>query len=276
MHKPRCINNAGRGGQEMNDDAADRAAGLLVEARRVGRPLRGFPEDIQPKSVEEGYRVQAAFRKLWKDKVAGWKIGATAKPVMAKFGIAEPFMGPFYAADVHTSPARLDARRFNQLVIETEFAYRLGRALPPCPSGYSRAEIIEAVDALVPAFELINCRFEALPLDNAPVAIADCGLNGAMVLGTPITDWRDLDVPHHSVHLLVDGIVKGEGTGASALGDPRNVLDWAVNKLSRSGVGLEKGQILSTGTCTGVVFLEPRQTAVGDFGKLGKIEVRFE
>lgn len=260
----------------MNQDAADRAAGVLVDARRSARPLKAFPDNIRPTSVEEGYQVQAAFRKLWKDKIAGWKIGATAKPVMAKFGISEPFMGPFYADRVHTSPARLEAKCFNHLVIETEFAYRLGRALPPRPSGYARAEIVESVDAIVPAFELINCRLETLPLDNAPVAIADCGLNGAMVLGPAITDWRDLDVPHHSVRLLVDGVVKGEGTGASALDDPRNVLDWAINKLSRDGVGLEKGQVLSTGTCTGVVFLEPHQTAVGDFGTLGKIEVRFE
>jgi 2-keto-4-pentenoate hydratase len=69
--------------------------------------------------------------------------------------------------------------------------------------------------------------------------------------------------------------VKGEGTGASALGDPRKVLDWVINKLSRDGVSLAKGQVLSTGTCTGVVKLEPGQVAVGDFGTLGKIEVRF-
>ena len=131
------------------------------------------------------------------------------------------------------------------------------------------------MDAIIPAFEMINCRYEALPLDNAPAAIADCGLNGALVLGTPITDWRNIDVPKHAVRLLVDGEVKGEGTGALALGDPRNVLDWVINKLSRDGVSFAKGQVLSTGTCTGVVKLEPGQVATGDFGTLGKIEVRF-
>jgi 2-keto-4-pentenoate hydratase len=260
----------------MDQKTAERAASLLVEARNSGRAIAGFPDDIRPKSVEEGYQVQAAFRKLWKDKIAGWKIGATARPVMAKFGIAEPFMGPCYAATVHASPARLPAKRFNHLVIETEFAYRLGRPLPARPSGYSRTEIMAAVDAIVPAFELINCRLEKLPLDNAPLAIADCGLNGALVLGRAIADWQALDVPNHAVRLLVDGAVKGEGTGASALGDPRNVLDWVVNKLSRDGVDLEKGQVLSTGTCTGVVPLQAGQTAVGDFGTLGKIEMRFE
>ena len=260
----------------MKQDKADRAAADLAEARWAGTTIPGFADDCRPQTVEDGYQVQAAFRAQWKDKLAGWKIGATAKPIMAKFGVSEPFCGPFYRADVYDSPARPPALRFNYLVIETEFAYRLGRDLPARAQGYSRGEIVEAVDALIPAFELINCRLGALPLDNAPAAVADCGLNGGMVLGPVITDWRNIDVPNHNVRLLVDGALKGEGTGALALGDPRNVLDWIINKLSKSGVGYETGQIFSTGTCTGVVTLEQGQTAVGDFGTLGKVEVRFE
>lgn len=259
----------------MLQDAAERAAAAIRDARSAGRPITGLPQDARPATVEDGYQIQAAFRKLWPDKVAGWKIGATAAPVQAKFGVKEPFCGPIYAADVYASPARLETKRFNHYVIETEFAYRLGRDLPARAAPYSRGEIVEAIDAVIPAFEMINCRYEALPLDNAPAAIADCGLNGALVLGAPVTEWRNLDVPKHAVRLVVDGEVKGEGTGALALGDPRNVLDWVINKLSRAGVGFTKGQVFSTGTCTGVVKLEPGQVAVGEFGTLGKIEVRF-
>lgn len=260
----------------MNEQAAERAAAALAEARRAGKPMAAFAADCCPASVADGYAVQAAFRRLWQDRQAGWKIGATAKPIMDRFGLGEPFCGPFYATAVHASPARVQADRFNHLVIETEFAYRLGRELPARPQGYARDEILAAVDALIPAFELIDCRLSALPLDNGPVAVADCGLNGGMVLGSPVADWRDIDVPNHKVRLLVDGIAKGEGTGSLALGDPRNVLDWVVNKLSKDGVRLEKGQIFSTGTCTGVVALEKGQTAVGDFGALGTVEMRFE
>ena len=260
----------------MKQDAADRTAAALAEARWSGSKIPGFADGDRPATVEDGYQVQAAFRKQWQDKLAGWKIGATAKPIMDRFGVSEPFCGPFYAADVYTTPARPLANRFNYLVIETEFAYRLGRDLPARAQGYTRDEIVGAIDAMIPAFELINCRLGALPLDNAPAAIADCGLNGGMVLGPVITDWRNIDVPNHNVRLLVDGALKGEGTGSLALGDPRNVLDWVINKLVKSGVGFETGQIFSTGTCTGVVTLEKGQTAVGDFGTLGKVEVRFE
>jgi 2-keto-4-pentenoate hydratase len=259
----------------MQQQAIERAAQILLEARRSGRPIKGLPEDCRPGGVEEAYRVQAAFRRQWKDSLAGWKIGATAKPIQERFGVTEPFRGPIYRANVHGSPARLEAAKFNQLAIESEFAYRLGRDLPPRVGGYKREEIIEAVDAIMPAFEIVSCRYEALPLNDAAAAIADCGVNGAEVLGKPVTGWRGLDIPRQAVRLYVDGQLKAEGNGSAALGDPRNVLEWVVNKLSAEGVGLEKGQVFSTGTCTGVVILTPGQTAVADFGSIGKVELTF-
>ena len=53
------------------------------------------------------------------------------------------------------------------------------------------------------------------------------------------------------------------------------MLDWVINTLSAAGIGLKRGEILSTGTCTGMVPLKPGQTAVADFGALGRIEVCF-
>jgi 2-keto-4-pentenoate hydratase len=114
----------------MLQDAAERAAATIREARSSGRAIKGLPEDCRPATVADGYQIQTAFRRLWTDKLAGWKIGATAPPVMAKFGVTEPFCGPIYAADVYPNPARLETKRFNHYVIETEFAYRLGRDLP--------------------------------------------------------------------------------------------------------------------------------------------------
>ena len=88
----------------MLQEAAERAAAAIRDARSAGRPITGLPQDGRPATVEDGYQIQAAFRKLWPDKVAGWKIGATAPQVMAKFGVKEPFCGPIYAADVLSQP----------------------------------------------------------------------------------------------------------------------------------------------------------------------------
>jgi 2-keto-4-pentenoate hydratase len=259
----------------MTSQRAAEAAAILAAARRDGRLIEPLPDACRPRSIAEGYEVQSALLEIWPDSVAGWKIGATSPVTMERFGVSEPIYGPFFARDVHASPASPSISVARPLAIECEFAYRLGADLPARPTPYSRAEIIEAIDALIPAFEIVSPRFAKIPFDHAPSAAADCMLNYAMILGTPISDWRDIDSAKHSVHLRIDGLDTGEGTGSECLGDPRNVLDWVIEKLRASGAGLKKGEILSTGTCTGIVPLQKGQTAVADFGPLGKVEVRF-
>jgi 2-keto-4-pentenoate hydratase len=259
----------------MSTKRVEDAAAFLAAARREGRVIEALPETVRPQSLAEGYEVQNAFRAIWPDTVAGWKIGATAPPTMARFGLDHPMYGPFFASSVHASPARTTAPTRHAMSIESEFAYRFGGDLPARAEPYTRDEILAAIDALIPAFEIVGTRYAQVPYGDAGSVVADCMLNAAMVLGTPITDWRGLDIPRHPVRLTIDGVVKGEGTGSDALGDPRNVLDWVVEKLRAAGVGLKQGQILSTGTCTGVIPFARGQTAVADFGALGRIEVCF-
>jgi 2-keto-4-pentenoate hydratase len=251
------------------------AANVLAAARRDGQLLERLPDESRPRSLSEGYEIQSAFIKIWPDKLAGWKIGATSHVTMERFGVSEPIYGPFFAGDIYTSPATPTAGSLQHMAIESEFAYRLGRDLPARDTPYSREEILDAIDAVIPCFEIVSPRFVRIPFDDAASAVADCMLNAAMVLGTPITDWRGIDAARHPVTLHIDGLITGEGNGSDCLGDPRNVLDWIVEKLRARGISLKKGEILSTGTCTGIVPLRKDQTAVADFGPLGKVELRY-
>lgn len=260
----------------MTPDRVEEAAQALCKARRDGRQLSGLPEGLTPRDMDEAYAVQAAFMRLWDAPLAGWKAGATARSVQDLYGVGEPFLGPFFAPEVFPSPARVKAADFPPLCIETEFAFRFGADMPARDERYTREEILGAVEMLVPAFELISPRFDTLLMDRVALATADCGLNGGFVLGAPYADWRALDLAAHPVRLTVGGEQTAEGTGARALGDPFNVLEWMVNAMARRGFAMKAGDVLSTGTCTGITYLEPGQAAVADFGVAGRIEVRFD
>lgn len=259
----------------MTPSSIEAAATALVEARRSRTLLTSLPADIVPPTTADGYAVQSAFMKLWGDKVAGWKIGATAKPLLDKFGLREPFAGPFFVSDVAASPARPLAAEHPHLCIEAEFAFRFARPLEPRPTPYTRMAVLEAIGAVVPAFELVGPRFDRVLFDAVPTVIADCGLNAAMVLGRDFTGWRQLDLVRHPVRYSVDGKPRAEGSGAAVMGDPLAVVEWAVNHLSKRGVTLEAGQVVSTGATTGLMYLEPGEIGVADFGVLGQIEVSF-
>jgi 2-keto-4-pentenoate hydratase len=259
----------------LSPEAADRAADLLIAARRAVDPLAELPLDVRPATAEEGYAIQDRFLARWPGPVTGWKVGATAKPVQEKFGVSEPFAGPVFAGDTFASPARVAASAYLHRAIECEFAFRFGARLAPRSGGYTREEIRAAIDAVVPAIEIVGPRFEDLLFARAPTAIADCGVNAGIVLGAPVSDWRGIDFARHPVQLTVDGKVAAEGTGAAVLGDPFNVLDWLVAHLSARGIAIEAGQIVSTGTTTGIAYPPTGSDAVADFGRLGQVALRF-
>ena len=79
--------------------------------------------------------------------------------------------------------------------------------------------------------------------------------------------------------LRVVGTVTGrsphEGSGANVLGDPRIALTWLANELSRHATTLRAGEVVTTGTCVVPLPIGPGDTVVGEYGPLGRIEVRF-
>ena len=260
----------------MTPESIAAAADVLFQARRDGCWLAGLPEGLAPSTVDEGYAIQEAFRALWgAHRVSGWKVGATAKVIMDRFGVSEPFVGPFFDGDLVESPAELAAAQHPYLCVEAEFAFRLGRAITPRPAPYSRDEMVEAIASVMPAWEVIGPRYSSLMFAQVASAIADCGLNQAMVLGSETKDWRRLHLSRHPVRFLVDGKLKAEGSGAAVMGDPITAMVWTANHFSKRGLTLSAGQIISTGATCGVQFLEPGELAEADFGDLGRISIRF-
>ena len=61
----------------------------------------------------------------------------------------------------------------------------------------------------------------------------------------------------------------------AVLGHPLNALIWFAAKMQERGRGLRTGEVISTGTCTGITFIDPEQQVVADFGGLGKVELKF-
>ena len=259
----------------MTPEAIVAAAQTLAEARRATQALRALPPGQAPDGIEEGYAVQSAFVELWDEAPVGWKIACTAEEVQKLYGLSEPFFGAVFPATVFESGARPEAARFQHLCLECEFAFRFERGLPAREAAYGRDEVLDAVGTLMPAYEIIAPRFDSLLMDAVGTAAADCALNGGLVLGAPVADWRERDLGAAPVTLTVDGAFRAEGRGANALGHPFNALDWLVNALSRRGLGLAAGAVVSTGTCTGINYVEPGQTAVADFQELGRVEVTF-
>ena len=264
----------------LSDTAARTAAELLLKARGDHRRLERLPPDCTPQTVEDGMAIQNALAALWGLEVAGWKVGAASAAAMQMLRTDSPFPGRVFAPYLLDSPASVAAEALHKCAVECEFAFRLGRALPPRDADYGADygmdEIREAVSEACPAIELVNDYWvDGFALGVAHF-VADNGSNGGLVLGAPIGDWRERDLAAAAVTLTIDGEPAGSGTGANVLGHPLNTLVWLANDLSRRGIGLKEGEVVTTGSMTGMTPCRPGATAVGDFGALGSVQVTFD
>lgn len=245
------------------------AAAALLAARRAAARLPGA---LGARNPADAYATHAALARLLGGAVPGWKAGNLTSAQRAASGIptaiCAPLLGPWFAA----SPARFVRAAFvDPPALECEFAFELGADIPPRAAPYTRADIEARVAALRPAIEIVDKRVAgATPLD----AFADCMASGGFVYGAPIADWRRLDLATASVALALDGRASAQGTGAAIVGDPLLALVELAN-APPPWTGLRAGQIVTTGSCTGMTPVVDPALAVADFGPLGKVEIRF-
>ncbi|MBI3451881.1 MAG: hypothetical protein HY057_03445 [Rhodospirillales bacterium] len=257
----------------MTPTALAEAAGLIETARRTARLLGALPESCRPASLGDSYNIQAELAQR-AGGVAGWKIGALAPAQQARLGVDRPLAAPLLAPLVHASPAHLHVYRFIAPMIECEFAFALVCDLPPRPAPYDRAEVDAAVGALHPAIEIADARLGPAPA--APSYLADCMANGAFICGPAYPAWRALDLPRQAVVLHIDGREVARGAGAAIAGDPFAAVVALANAQPSAGEGLKAGQIITTGSCTGMLPIVGGSAAVADFGPLGEVRLTME
>ncbi|HVO03418.1 MAG TPA: fumarylacetoacetate hydrolase family protein [Candidatus Cybelea sp.] len=260
----------------MNHEDAARAAALLWRIRLEQRRIDALPPELRPATLNEGYAIQDAMVEIARQPVVGWKIAATSAAGQKHIGVTEPLSGRLFRDFVLTDGAHRPAAPLHMRVAETEFAFKMGRALPPRGRDYDMGEVCDAVGALHLAIEIPDARYEVFDTIGAPSIAADDAFASWFVLGPEVPGWRRYDPPNLTVRGVKNGAVVAEGTGAAVLGDPRVALTWIANHLARRGIGLKEADIVTTGTWVKPIEIAPGDTVIADFGQLGTVTARFD
>jgi 2-keto-4-pentenoate hydratase len=255
-----------------------RAAQAVATARRNRAPLKPLPADAAPRDEAEGYRVQRAVHDLLLPSVGplvGYKIGCTSKVMQEYLDIPRPCGGGVFARGVHESGVRLHAADFVRVGVECEIAVRLSRDLPPGGAPLTAESVMEAIEAYMPAIEIVDDRYERWETLGAPTLIADDFFAAGCVLGAPVAHNAAPDLLSVNGRALINGSEAGHGTGADVLGHPHHALAWLANHLAAEGRGLHAGQIVLTGSLVKTVWLKPADRVVMELDGLGRVEAGF-
>jgi 2-keto-4-pentenoate hydratase len=250
----------------MDQKAIEHAAEQLAMAHRSRIPLAELDEGCRPATIVQGHAVQDALVARLGESVAGYKV-AGLKP-------QEVMRGALLSSRIWQSPACIPASLVPLLGIELEIAFRFERAMFAREREYTVEEVKDAVVAL-PAIEVVATRFADYGSTPVLHRLGDCMSNGALVCGEVRHDWNDFDFISIGTLLQIDGDEVVRGIGGHSAGAPLLPAVALVNEMRR-GSGVESGQIVTTGTFTGLVFASPGSTVRGEFANFGAVEIRFE
>lgn len=260
----------------MTERQLQLASDVLWIRWQQGERIGALPDDLRPRTREEGYSIQARLERRSARPPVGWKIAATSQAGQAHINVDGPLAGRLLAERVFESGSRLPFGCNLMRVAEAEFAFKMAVDLAPRRMPYSVDDVMASVGALHPAIEIPDSRYVDFTVVGAAQLIADNACAHQFVLGARAPDvWRSIDLAAHRVVGSVEGRLEREGIGANVLGDPRSALTWLVNELSEIGVTLRAGQIVTTGTCLVPLPIAPGDRVTCDFGALGTVAVSF-
>ena len=227
-----------------------------------------------PETEEEAYEIQEAMIAASGLEVTGWKIGATVEALFEALGVSQPFLGPLFQRFTQNSGSEFQVLPGHS--IETEMTVRLQSDLIPRDQPYERDEIESAIAAIHPSFEIVGARIEGELAGAGFRLIADGGANIGTVLGAEVPNWSGLDLANYPVNLSINGNIVHEGNTSVLLWDHIfDALTWCLRHPVLSQRGLRAGDLIMTGTCTGITPISPGDKAEANFGEMGEVSVRF-
>jgi 2-keto-4-pentenoate hydratase len=223
----------------------DTAARALCLARRDGRRVPSTL--LQPADHHEAYAIQDATLAAI-GPVGGWKVGARAPGL-------EPTCAPLPADGLLPDGALLKGPAWRLRGIEIEVGFLLGADLPPRAAPYTLNDLALAIESVLPVIEVVETRLADWLGAGSQAQLADLLSHGALVLGgrRPFAPaWFDLE--QVEVVLRFDEQIVAHTVGEHPCPDAGALLVWLANHCSARGAGLRAGQVVTSGSCSGMLF----------------------
>ena len=242
-------------------------ADQLIKARQ-----QHFQWDVQSAAqlitIDDAYAIQEIVTQQIGAGISAWKTSAPDPQSI-------PIAAPIYSDLIYQSGSEVPASELFVIGIEGEIAFRIGRDLPTAEKSYSREDIIESIVELVPTIEIVDTRMQDGFSQHKYLMLADNQSNGGLVVGEGITNWQGLDFSRLQASVTVNGVPEYSGVAGNRAGDLFSLLAWAANHCANRGTPFTVGDIITTGTYTGILFVEPGAEVVVDFAGIGSVEVSF-
>ncbi len=267
------------GQHALTDGEIQAEAELLDAAERERRQVRQTTGAYPHMTIDEAYRVQAAWLDIRLDRgeqVIGHKIGLTSRAMQQAMNIDTPDSGFLTDAMVFAPGEPIAAADFCDLRLEVELAFVLDHDLHGADLGID--DVLDATDHVTAAVELIASR--TLRTDPATGrtrtvvdTIADNAADAGIVTGGHPVGPREADLRWAGAIAYRNGVVEETGLAAGVLDHPANGIVWLARRYAGQGRSLGAGEVILSGSFTRPMAVAPGDDFRFDFGPLGAFTI---
>jgi 2-keto-4-pentenoate hydratase len=259
----------------LSPETADRMAAALYEARRTKVAIAPLIDEEPGMTMEDGYAVQQGIVRRYLedgDRIVGYKLGLTSKPMQEMLGVGSPDFAPVMASHVIDDGAAIPASNYIEPKLEAELALVLKEDLsgPDC----TPLDVLRATEGVVAAMELVDSRIANWKI-KLPDTVADMASSGSIVLSGRIVPIDEVDLRLLGMVFTRDGEVIATGAGAAALGNPAAAVAFLVRTLHTLGDSLPAGSIVMTGALHAAVPIAAGETYRAEFDRIGPVTARI-
>lgn len=225
---------------------------FLDNAARTAKAVPQFTGD-DAFDLDTAYRIQQASiaaRLQRGERIVGMKMGFTSRAKMVQMGVSDMICGRLTDAMLVEDGGSIRMADFVHPRVEPEIAFLLKR---PISGRMTPLQAMDAVEAVAPALEIIDSRYEAFKFSLTDV-VADNSSSSAFVVGA----WHrpDTDLANLGMVMSFDGRAEAIGSSAAILGHPARSLAAAARLAAEQGLDLEAGAIVLAGGATAASALK--------------------
>jgi 2-keto-4-pentenoate hydratase len=147
--------------------------------------------------------------------------------------------------------------------------------MPPRARPYTPREVAEFIESVHPTLEIVESRYIDFRKVDPLSVLADFNSNGALVVGPKVTEPARAFDQALSVSLRFSGQEKVRANGGNPAVDLLRLLAWLANHCAARCGGLRRGQIVTTGSHTGMLFAAPGTLVAAEFSGVGTVTAQL-
>jgi len=259
----------------MSSDRRDIISELANVVDDAARRARAIPQLTASNklSLLDAYEIQRAsigLRVKRGEKRVGIKMGFTSRAKMVQMGVHDMIWGRLTDGMIVEDGGSIRMKGYVHPRVEPEIAFLLKARLV---GAVTPLQALAAVEAVAPAMEIIDSRFENFKFSHIDV-VADNSSSSGFVTGP----WHRPDIDFSNLGLVMsfNGAAKQIGTTAAILGHPLRSLVAAARFAAEAGEPLEAGWIVMAGGATAAEALAAGIWVDTEIQSLGRVAFSVE